>query len=138
MTSAAIKLLHPIVAALLALSLPLSVSGKAVANAGQFCSLQAVHPKAVTAATHGVDLRIFPDAPAIDAAFSGCQNVWLSNGFLLAKATYRNGQVISYVGIDPDGSRSVSCLYESRRLVAAAGDCPPFEAFPLNKPGRAK
>jgi len=85
-----------------------------------------------------VDLRIFPSAQAIDARFSGCQSVWLASGFLLAQATYRNGEVIKYVGSDPDGSRTVSCLYEARQLIASAGDCPAFEDFPLNKPGRAK
>jgi hypothetical protein len=107
-------------------------------SAGQFCGSQEVLPEAARVATRGMDLRIFPSAQAVDARFSGCQSVWLASGFLLAQATYRNGEVIKYVGSDPDGSRTVSCLYEARRLVASAGDCPAFEDFPLNKSGRAK
>ena len=132
------KFLRLAVAALVAPTLPLSASGETAASAGQFCGRQEVHPEAVTLVTHGVDLRIFPGAQAIDATFSGCQSVWLANGFLLAQATYRNGEVVRYVGNNPDSSRTVSCLYEARRLVASAGDCPPFENFPLNKSGRAK
>ena len=120
----------------MALTLAPSASAEAVADAAESCSLRAVPADAIRLVTHGVDLRIFPSAEAIHATFSGCQNVWLSNGFLLAQATYRNGEVIKYVGNDPDG-RSVSCLYESRRLMASAGDCPPFEDFPINKSGRA-
>ena len=126
------------VAAFAASAPPLSASGADTASAGQFCALQEVHPNAVTVVARGVDLRIFPSAQAVDAAFSGCQSVWLTNGFLLARATYRNGEVIKYVGNNPDSSRTVSCLYEARRLVASAGDCPPFGDFPLNKSGRAK
>lgn len=114
------------------------VSAKDAGNAGEFCKLQAIPSEAIKLVTHGVDLRIFPDASAINTTFSGCQTVWLSSGFLLAQATYRKGEVTKYVGVDPDG-HSVSCLYEARRLVAAAGECPPFEQFPLHKPsGRAK
>jgi len=134
----ATKSLRLCIAAFWKLAVPLFMPGEAAASTGSFCDLKEIHPKAVSMVTHGVDLRIFPNAQAIDAAFSGCQNVWLSNGFLLARASYRNGVVVSYVGIDPDGSRTVSCLYESRRLVAQAGDCPPFEAFPLNKSGQAR
>ncbi|HEV8689126.1 MAG TPA: hypothetical protein VGQ91_02425, partial [Ideonella sp.] len=119
-----------VVAALVVPALPLSASGQAAASAGQFCGLREVPPEATTVVTHGVSLRIFPDARAVEARFSGCQSVWLANGFLLAQATYRNGEVVKYVGNNPDGSRTVSCLYEARRLVASAGDCPPFEDFP--------
>ena len=126
------------VAVLVASALPLSASGEITASTGQFCGLQEIHPKAVTVVTRGVDLRIFPSAQAIDATFSGCQSVWLANGFLLPQATYRNGEVIKYVGNNPDSSRTVSCLYQAHRLAASAGDCPPFEEFPLNKSGRAK
>jgi hypothetical protein len=125
-----------IVAALATTTFPLSASAEAAADAGQFCGLREVHPAAVTFARRGLDLRIFPSAQAIDATFSGCQSVWMTNGFLLAQATYRHGVVTKYVGSSPDGSRTVSCLYESRRLAASAGDCPTFEEFPLNKPVR--
>ena len=134
----AAKSLHLCVAAFLTSAPPMFKSAEAAAGTGSFCNLTEVHPEAIRMVTHGVDLRIFPNAQKIDATFSGCQNVWLSNGFLLARAAYRNGVVISYVGIDPDGSRTVSCLYESHRLAAAAGECPPFEAFPLSKSGQAR
>jgi hypothetical protein len=127
-----------IVAALVASTLPLSASAEAAADAGQFCALREVHPEAVPLARRGLDLRIFPSAQAIDATFSGCQSVWMSDGFLLAQATYRHGVVTKYVGSSPDGSRTVSCLYEAGRLAASAGDCPAFEEFPLNKSGRAR
>ena len=132
------KSLRLAVAALVAPALPLSASAAATATGGQFCGPQEIHPEAVTLATRGMDLRIFPGAQAIDATFSGCISVWLANGFLLAQATYRNGEVIKYVGNNPDSSRTVSCLDQAHRLAASAGDCPPFEEFPLNKSGRAK
>ena len=127
-----------IVTALLAPALPLSASAQASASAGQFCALREVHPQAVSLARRGLDLRIFPGAQAIDAMFSGCQSVWMTDGFLLAQATYRQGLVTKYVGSSPDGSRTVSCLYEAGRLAASAGDCPGIEEFPLDKPGRAR
>jgi hypothetical protein len=126
------------VAALAAPTLPLSASAQADGDAGQFCALREVHPQAVPLARRGLDLRIFPSAQAIDATFSGCQSVWMTDGFLLARATYRHGVVTKYVGSSPDGSRTVSCLYEAGRLAASAGDCPAFEEFPLNKSGRAR
>ena len=109
----------------------------ASADGNEFCSLRSAPPEAATLVTQGVDLRIYPDARLVTAEFSGCQTVWLSSGMLLAQAKYKNGEVIRYVGSHPDG-RTVSCLYESRRLVASAGDCPSFEDFPLDKPGKAK
>ena len=106
--------------------------------AAQTCSLREVPAEAVTLARRGLDLRIFPGAQAIDGKFSGCQSVWMANGFLLAQATYRQGVVTKYVGSSPDGSRTVSCLYEAGRLAASAGDCPAFEEFPLNKSASAR
>ena len=111
--------------------------GEIASDGHEFCSLRAAPPEATRRVTHGVSLSIFPDAQAITAEFSGCQNVWLSDGLLLAQAHYRNGEVVRYVGSHPDG-RSVSCLYESRRLTAASGDCPAFEDFPLGKAGKAR
>jgi hypothetical protein len=122
-----------IFAALMGQALPLPASAQASTSAGQFCGLREVHPQAVSLARRGLDLRIFPSARAIDGTFSGCQSVWMTDGFLLAQATYRQGVVTKYVGSSPDGSRTVSCLYEAGRLAASAGDCPAFEEFPLNK-----
>jgi hypothetical protein len=121
----------------LALLLASEASAEAAPDGTQFCSLRAAPLEATRRVTHGVSLSIFPDAQAITTEFSGCQNVWLSDGLLLAQAQYKNGEVVKYVGSHPDG-RSVSCLYESRRLTAAAGDCPAFEDFPLGKSGKAR
>ncbi|MGM9486688.1 hypothetical protein [Ideonella sp. YS5] len=116
----------------------LAPSAFAEPAAAETCSLREVPAQAVTLARRGLDLRIFPGAQAIDRKFSGCQSVWMANGFLLAQATYRQGVVTKYVGSSPDGSRTVSCLYEAGRLAASAGDCPAFEEFPLNKSASAR
>jgi hypothetical protein len=105
------------------------------------CGPQKIHQDALILPTHGVDLHIYPNADVIGEQYSGCQNIWLDNGFLLAQAMYKNGVIQTYTGSEPDGKTIYRCIYKDKKLVLAeptTEDCPPFEAFPLNKEGKAK
>jgi hypothetical protein len=105
------------------------------------CALRKPSKNSVTLPTHAIDLLIYPDAAAVDAHYTGCQNIWLSDGHLLAQAEYKNGVVQSYKGWEPDGAATMRCIYKDRSLNSDKSqekDCPPFDFFPINREGRAK
>jgi hypothetical protein len=104
------------------------------------CSLKKIPKSAVVLRTHGADLHIFPDAVSVDNSYSGCQNIWLENGHLLAQARYINGIIVTYSGNEPDSKKSFTCQYNNGKIYTdptTREDCPPLDFFPINKNGRA-
>lgn len=100
------------------------------------CGKQALRHEAIKKPTHGVDMYVYPRADQIDKQYSGCQNIWLEDGFLLAQAKYENGDIRRYKAWDPKSKKAFSCEYANGKLLKAkpeAADCPPTDAFPLNR-----
>ncbi len=105
------------------------------------CGKQKIRRDGIRKPTHGVDMYLYPDADQINARYSGCQNIWLEDGFLLVQAKYREGEIQSYKAWEPKSKEAVSCVYANKKLLKAkpdAVDCPPFDAFPLKMKGKAK
>jgi hypothetical protein len=123
----------------------LSIGGaRAFASSGkENCAFKEIPKGAVVLHTHAANLYIYPDAGVvnIDDRYSGCQNIWLEDGHLLAQARYINGTIATYRGIEPGGGKSFFCRYKNGKVSAKPStkdDCPPPDYFPINKNGLAK
>ncbi len=64
--------------------------------------------------THGGDFYVYP--PKVSSSFTGCQNVWLGNGFKLTTTHYKNGIVTWIRGQEPKDVRPYFCLYKNKLL----------------------
>lgn len=116
--------------------LSMAVNSMAEANNKKtYCNLKKAPQDAVVFPTHGVSLLIFPKPEVVDSKYSGCQNIWLENGFLLAQAKYLNGNIQTFTGQEPDGSRHYVCKYRKRKLVytyPSRKECPSIDYFPID------
>lgn len=113
----------------------------AESDKNKYCDLLHIPKKAARLPTHGVDLYIFPNADVVDRTYSGCQNIWLENGFLMAKAKYTRGVIQSFNGQEPNGDGKFECIYRDGTLISFKPDlnsCPTVDYFPVDKEGIAK
>ena len=119
---------------------PIPVEAKAPKNEPN-CGKQKIRRDGIRKPTHGLDMYLYPDASQINEQYSGCQNIWLEDGFLLAQAKYKKGEIQNYRAWEPNSKRTLSCEYANGRLSKAnpdSADCLPAEVFPLNKEGKEK
>ena len=79
---------------------------------------------------HGLEFYLYPEK--IDAKFSGCQSIWLGDGYKLATAKYLKGEIIVFESQEP-GEEKISCHYKNQQVLAqtAKGKCPSSAKFPL-------
>lgn len=100
------------------------------AQTADTCTLKSPPPQARRVPTHGVDFLIWP--PQIDAAFTGCQKVWLEDGHLLGTTVFKRGQVQSFSSREPGSDTTLRCNYKtSSKKKPLPDDCPAREDFPL-------
>lgn len=114
------NLIFALLLSILSLSSPVAFSNK-VPN----CDLKTIPSDAKRIFAHGVNFLVFP--PVLGSSYTGCQIIWLEDGYKLSTRYFRDGKVVWLKGQEPKSKRSFYCAFEHGALVKEKSDiekCP--------------
>ena len=94
---------------------------------GKNCHLAAPPQSAGEKEAHGVVLRVYPRAEAIDTSYSGCQLVWAPHGarwVVISAAEVIRGDPVRIWTPNPEDASLTGCRYRNGRVTkGSAADC---------------
>lgn len=94
---------------------------------GKNCHLAAPPQSAGEKEAHGVVLRVYPRAKAIDTSYSGCQLVWVPHGarwVVISAAEVIRGDPVRIWTPNPEDASLTGCRYRNGSVTkGSAADC---------------
>lgn len=79
------------------------------------CKLTTIPKKSKKSDLHGISIFVYPGE--IPEKFTGCQTVWLEDGFMLIRYYYKKGMIEWVKSMEPKGGNATYCLYKDGILV---------------------